>query len=122
MLQRAVVALVIVATTACTTMRPIEAFSPATAQQHLRVGDEVHIVLAGGAAYDLIVTKVEADSLVGKAESGKHWRIKYDAIRSIEAEEPDAFKSVASGIGGAAVVLYAMAVVVVHAMFKGLEE
>lgn len=122
MLQRAVVALVIAAMTACTTMRPIEDFSPATVHQHVQVGDEVHIVLAGGAAYDLIVTKVEADSLVGEAESGKHWRIKYDAIKSIETAEPDALRSVAAGIGGATVVLYVAAMALAYVIFEGLEE
>jgi hypothetical protein len=108
--------------TACTTMRPIEDFSAAKVPQYVQVGEEVHIVLASGAVYDLVVTKVEADSLVGRAESGKHWRIKYDAIQSIEAEEPDALKSVGAGVGIAAVVLYVVAVVGALIIFDRLED
>jgi hypothetical protein len=118
----AVVTLMLLSFTACTTMRPIEDFSAAKVPQYVQVGEEVHVVLASGAVYDLVVTKVEADSLVGRAESGKHWRIKYDAIQSLEAEEPDAFKSVAAGIGGAAVVLYVLVIGFVYVMFEGLEE
>jgi hypothetical protein len=120
--RNAVLALAVLSFTACTTMRPIEDFSPVKVHQHVHVGDEVHIVLASGAVYDLVVTKVEADSLLGKAESGKHWRIKYDAIKSIEAEEPDALKSVAAGIGGTVAVLYVLTAAFVYMMFEGLEE
>jgi len=118
----AVVALTLLSFTACTTMRPIEGFEPAKAQQHVQVGDEVRIVLASGAVYELVVTKVEADSLVGKAESGKHWRIKYDAIKQIESEESDALTSVAAGVGITAVVLYVVAVLGALALFKALED
>jgi len=120
--RSAVVTLTLLSFTGCTTMRPIEDFSPAKVHQHVQVGEEVHIVLASGAVYDLVVTKVEADSLVGRAESGKHWRIKYDAIRHIEAEEPDAFKSVAAGIGTTVAVLYVVLAVAAYAFFESLEE
>jgi hypothetical protein len=120
--RRAVIVLTLLSFTACTTMRPIEDFSPAKVHQYVQVGEEVHIVLASGAVYDLVVTKVEADSLVGKAESGKHWRIKYDAIKSLESEEPDAFKSIAAGIGTTVAVLYVLVAAAAYAFFKGLEE
>lgn len=118
----AIVTLMLLSFTACTTMRPIEDFSPAKVPRYVQVGEDVHVVLASGAVYDLVVTKVEADSLVGKAESGKHWRIKYDAIQSIEAEERDALKSVAAGIGGTVVVLYVVAIAFVYMLFEDLEE
>jgi hypothetical protein len=121
-LRGAVVTLTLLSFTACTTMRPIEDFSPAKVHQYVEVGEEVRIVLASGAVYDLVVTKVEADSLVGRAESGKHWRIKYDAIKSIEAEESDALKSVAAGVGITAVVLYVVAVVGALIIFDRLED
>ena len=122
LLRHAVVAITLLSFTACTSMRPIEDFSPAKVHQHVQVGEKVHVVMASGAVYDLVVTKVEADSLVGKADSGKHWRIRYDAIQSMEAEEPDALKSVAAGVGGTVVVLYVVAVALVYAIFEGLEE
>jgi hypothetical protein len=118
----AVVTVTLLCFTACTTMQPIEDFTPATVHQHVEAGERVHVVLASGAVYDLVVTKVEADSLVGRADSGKHWRIKYDAIRQIEAEEPDAFNSVAAGIGGAVVVLYVVTLIAVVAFFDSLDD
>jgi hypothetical protein len=106
----AVIAITLLSLTACTTMQTIEDFTPAKVHQYVDQGDEVHIVMANGAVYDLVVTKVEADSLVGKADSGKHWRIKYAAIRHIEVEEHDALKSTVAGVGGGLVVLYSLAI------------
>jgi hypothetical protein len=114
----AVVAVTLLCFTACTSMQPIEDITPATIRQQVQVDDEVHIVLRSGAVYDLVVTKVEEDSLVGEADSGKHWRIKYDAIRSIESEQGSAGKT-AGLVGGAAVLLYAAVLVVgVLALFE----
>ena len=119
--RHAVVAATLLSFTACTTMQPIKNFSPATAQEHIHTGDEVHVVLGNGSVYDLEVTKVEEDSFVGEADSGKRYRIKYASIRSIESEQASAGKTAGLGAGVMA-VLYAVAIVTVLALFHVVDN
>ena len=102
----AVIWLTLLSFTACTSLRPIEDFSPSRIRAQVEVGDDVHIVTRKGATYDLTVTRVESDALVGRAESGKLWKVHYEAIEYIEVEEADL-------VGTAGGVLMSFYVVVV---------
>ena len=115
--RHAVVAATLLSFTACTTMQPIKNFSPETAPQDIHKGDEVHVVLGNGSVYDLEVTKVEEDSFVGEADSGKSYRIKYASIRSIESEQASAGKTAGLGVGAIVVVLGAIVVIGTLALF-----
>ncbi len=68
-----------------------QAADPAPAQaapddisQRVHPGDEVRIVTHAGHTLNLRVTKVEQDSLTGSADTGKHYRVQYSAIREFE--------------------------------------
>jgi cytochrome c-type biogenesis protein CcmH/NrfG len=86
-LRNGCVALTLLCFAGCTTLQPIEDFSPSKIRETVEVGDQVSIVAMNGRTYDLEVTAVEADALRGVAASGKAYKIKYEAIRSIRAEQ-----------------------------------
>ena len=81
------VALTLLCFAGCTTLQPIEDFSPSKIRETVEVGDEVSITGMNGITYELEVTAVEADALRGVSESGKEYRIKFEAMRSIRAEQ-----------------------------------
>ena len=87
--------------TACTTMRPIEDFSPSQLRQEVEVGDEVEIVATNGKRYELEVTKVEADALYGEADSGKRYKVPFESIQSIRVEKVSGWRT-----AGVTVVVY----------------
>lgn len=120
--RNTVVALTVLSFTACTTMRPIEDFSPSSIRQQVEPGDEVHIVTVTDAIYDLTVTKVEADALVGATDAGKSYRVHYEAIKYIEAEKTDAWKTAGTALGGTIVLLYLLALYAVYAFFDAIDD
>jgi len=105
----AVVAFALLSLTGCTTLRPIEDFSPSRIRAGVEVGDRVRIVTLADVRYDLKVTKVEADALYGIAKSGKHYKVMFEAMRTIEVEKVAGWK-VATGVGTAIGVLAAAVV------------
>ena len=101
---RAVALAAVFALAGCTSMRAIPDVSPTGIQQEVQPGDEIHVVLMDGRAFDLEVTRVDADTLTGVAESGKAFRIRYDAVRWLEVAEADGggfLGGVVGTIGGA---------------------
>lgn len=95
--------------TGCTSMQPIKESTPQNAREQLEVGDEVRVVATNGTAYELVVTRVGDDSFSGKAENGKHYKVPYAAIQSIEAEQVSAAKT-GGAIGATTIVLYIAAI------------
>jgi hypothetical protein len=120
--RRAIVAVVVVSLVGCTSLAPLEDFSPSRIQQAVRPGDEVHIVVLAGASYDLTVQRVDADSLTGRSSSGKSYRIMFEAIRSIEVEEVDAVATVGGTLVTAYVVVSAIVVYALLAFFESIDD
>ena len=120
--RNTVVALTVLSFTGCTTLRPIEDFSPSTIRQQVEPGDEVRIVALTGEIYELTVTKVESDALVGRTDAGKSYRVHYEAIQYIEVERVDGWMTAGGVLGGAVVVLYIAAVYALYAFFDAIDD
>jgi len=120
--RNTVVALTVLSFTGCTTLRPIEDFSPSTIRQQVEPGDEVRIVALTGEIYELTVTKVESDALVGRTDAGKSYRVHYEAIQYIEVEKSDAWKTAGSALGGTVVLLYLLGVYALYAFFDAIDD
>ena len=112
---RVVTALVtLLAFTGCTTMRMLEERSPASIQQNVDRGDRVRVAAGDGRVYELTVTKVEADSLTGRADNGKLYKIRYSGIQALEVREADLIGTVGAGLGTAVVIAGIALVVALH--------
>lgn len=70
----------------CTTLRPLEDFSPTLIREVVQAGDEVEIVTMKGTKYELDVTLVDEESIHGTTASGKRYVVKFEAIRAIRVE------------------------------------
>jgi hypothetical protein len=82
-----VVGLTLLSFTACTSLQPIRDFTPSRIREQVHAGDRVSILWRSGAQYDVTVTAVDADALHGTATDGKHYKILFEDIRSIEVEK-----------------------------------
>lgn len=102
--------------TGCTSMRAIEDPAPEHIREQVKVGDEIRVVATDGTTYDLEVTQVAEDSLTGKTESGKRYRVPYSAIVSIEVSKVSAAKT-GGTLSAVALVLYAAAIYLVLVLF-----
>lgn len=112
--QAVVVVATLLAFTGCSTMRLLDERSPASIQQNVGPGDRVRIAASNGKVYELTVTEVEADSLTGKAASGKRYKVQYAAINAIEVQEADVLASVGAGLGTLLVVSTVALLVALH--------
>lgn len=81
----------------CTSMRPVGEISPTGIAQAVAPGDQVRIVLRDGRQFDLDVDRVDGESLTGTADSGRRFRIRYSAVRTIQVEDVDAAKTAGAG-------------------------
>lgn len=108
----ALVLMLVCTLVACTTLQPIEDFSPSVIRQQVHVGDHVLIESVKGNTYKLTVTLLDDKSLHGTDANGKGFRVDYEAIRTIKAEEINA-AGVAVGFGATLSVLAAAAFAVV---------
>jgi hypothetical protein len=116
-----VVALMVLSLTACSTLRPIDDFSPSRIRAHVEVGDDVRIVARSGVAYELEVTAIGAAELEGRAASGKKYRIAFEAIQFIEVEEGDAIKTVAVSLASLYVVITVLFVLALRELGEDME-
>lgn len=112
--QAVVVVATLLAFTGCSTMRLLDERSPASIQQNVGPGDRVRIAASNGKVYELTVTQIEADSLTGKAASGKRYKVQYAAINAIEVQEADVLASVGVGLGTLLVVSTVALLVALH--------
>ena len=120
--RNAVLALVLLSFTACTTLQPIQDFSPSRIRQQVEVGDEVRIVTLTGATYQFEVTSVEADALQGTADSGKQYKVMFEAIKVIDVEKVSGWKT-ATGVGATVSTLAVIFVaIIVYFMIDLFEE
>jgi hypothetical protein len=108
------VVLTLLAFTGCSTMRLLDERSPASIQQNVAPGDRVRVAASNGKVYELTVTAMEADSLTGKADNGKRYKIRYAAINAIEVQEGDVGKSIGAGLVTLYVVSVAALLVALH--------
>lgn len=88
-LRSSVIALLLAlfTSTAWPAMRPVEDLSPAGIQAQLKPGDRVRVAVRDGRSFELRVTRVEAESLTGAADSGKQFRVRYSAIERLERDD-----------------------------------
>jgi hypothetical protein len=120
LLRDCCVALTLACFAGCTTLQPIEEFSPSTIREEVAVGDRVSIVATNGVTYEFEVTAVEADALRGVSRSGKHYKVMFEAIRTIRAEQVHAGHtagSIGATIGVIAAVFGALAFYAFVTMF-----
>lgn len=89
------VALLYLALQACAVQRSV-ALSPATAERHLSIGDEVVVVLKTGKIYRAIVVEVTDAALVSE-----HRRYTWDEIKYITHKEEEPVLSILATIGAA---------------------
>lgn len=67
-------------------MQALPDTSPAAIRQQVQPGDRVRIAVRDGRSFELRVTRVEAESLTGTADTGKSYRIRYGAIERLERD------------------------------------
>jgi hypothetical protein len=91
--RNAVVVLIVVSFTACTTMRPLEDLHPAKIQEEIEIGDLVEILATNGTTYELEVTKLDDKALYGDADSGKRYKVPFGAIKTIQVEKVSGWKT-----------------------------
>ncbi len=103
-IRSTVVAFTLLSFTACTTLRPIEDFSPSQLRQEVEVRDRVEIVATNGKRYELEVTKVEADALYGETDSGKRYKVPFVSIQSIQVAKVSGWRTA----GATLVVVYVL--------------
>lgn len=93
--QKTVVWIVLLAfTTGCTSMRPITATTPATWQEQLSAGDEVHIRRSDGSEVLFTVEELDAEGI-----SGGGFEVAYTDIDELSVRKGSAPKSAALGVG-----------------------
>ena len=97
---------------ACTTLRPLEDFSPTALREQVHEGDRIRIVTLKGATYEMEVTKVEQDRLHGVTDGGKRFYVDFEVIRSIEVERAQGWKIV-TGLGATLTTLAVLTVMAV---------
>lgn len=82
--------------TAWPAMQPVEDLSPAGIRAQLEPGDRVRVEVRDGRSFELRVTRVEAESFTGAADSGKQFRVRYSAIERLERDHGAAATSAPS--------------------------
>lgn len=102
-LRLAIVGIMLISFTACTTLQPLQDFTPSKIREQVHVGDRVSIVWRSGARYDIKVTAVDADALHGVTDAGKAYKFLFEGIRSIEVEKRRGWQ-IGTGIGAAVTV------------------
>lgn len=103
-------ALALLCLSGCTTLRPIEDFSPSQIRQRVDVGDHVRIVTLTGATYELDVTGLYRDQLHGRNASGQVYKVHFEAIRTIEVADVTGWKvATITGVGITALAVTAFA-------------
>lgn len=113
-----VTGLTLMSFTACTTMQRVEDFSPSTIQGQVAVGDRVEILASNTMTYELVVQEMGSTYLVGQADSGKRYKIQFEAIRELRTRQVSAGTTVA-GIG---VGLYVVLVGLFIAFLASLDD
>lgn len=82
----------------CTTMRAANDVSPASIQAQLHEGDEVTITTKSGSVYNLTVTAIKRDALIGSAD--RHAvKVAYDQIATLKVRKFSAGKTAGLGAG-----------------------
>ena len=102
--------------TGCTSIQAIKEPTPDRIRAQVEVGDEIHVSATNGTIYDLEVTRMDDDSLTGRAESGKRYKVPYSAIESIEVRGASAART-GGALGVVTLVLYAAAVYLALVLF-----
>jgi len=80
---------------ACTSMRPIEDFSPSKIREQVHVGDRASVVYGSSGRYDITVTAVDADALHGVTDAGNGYKFPFEKIRAIDVERTSKGKTTA---------------------------
>jgi hypothetical protein len=119
--RKAVVAVMLVSLVGCTTTQTLRDVTPETVVHQVEPGDRAIIVAKNGKTYDLLVLEVGTDSLVGKTEPGKLYRVKYTAIESIRIERTDRARA-REGVALLVLVGIGLVVLIVVGMRKLGEE
>jgi len=115
----AIVGLMLLSFTGCTTLQTIEDFSPSVLEQRIEVGDRVHVVARSGKDYDLTVTRVDGAMLEGHNDAGKRYKIPFEAILHVEVAEADV---VASAFATLVTVFAVATAIVVYAIITWADE
>lgn len=102
----------------CTTMQRVQDFSPSTIRSQVAVGDRVEILASNTMTYELVVQELGDTYLVGQADSGKRYKIQFEAIRELRTQQVSAGTTVA-GIG---VGLYVVLVGLFIAFLASLDD
>ena len=91
-----VVGLTLISFTGCTSMRPIEEFTPSKIREEVHAGDHALVVYGSGhVEYDITVTAVDADALHGVTADGQGYKFPFEKIRSIDVERTSKGKTTA---------------------------
>ena len=111
-----VVALTIVSFTACTSMQPLEDFSPSKIRKEVDVGDRVSLVYAK-VRYDVTVTAVDAEAVHGTTDGGKAYKFPYEGIQAIDVKK----MSWGDTAGAAGATVYAAVIVFIIVLLRSLK-
>lgn len=111
-----VTGLTLLSFTACTTMQAVRDFSPSTIRGQVAVGDRVEILASNDMTYELVVQELGDTYLVGQADSGRRYKIQFEAIRELRTRQVNAAATV-GGIGaGLYLVMIGLFIVLVNSL------
>jgi len=116
--RNTVVMLTLLSFTACTTMQPMEDFSPSKIRDEVEVGDRVEIIATTGMTYDVEVLELGDTFVMGRTDAGKRYKIQYEAIKTIRVAEVSPLKTV----GGIGVTLYVVLIGLFIAWLASLDD
>lgn len=105
----------------CTSMKAVEV-PTATSTAQVEAGDKVRVTTKVGRVYALEISKMADDSMTGRDEAGKLWKVPFDQIQTIEVEKVNAGKTAGAtfaGIGLAAIALFVLGTI---AFGKAMED
>ena len=86
----------------------------------VETGDQVSVVTRDGREHTFTVSRVEADAIAGGTEGGAEVTISIDDVVALRKRRIDAVRTAAAAVGGYLVVVAAVAVYAISAMFDDL--
>lgn len=93
----------------CTSVRVLEKPSAETMHQKLAVGDEAVITTDTGKRYELRITALKEDALLGRDADNQQYKVHFNAIQSVEHRSISVGKTTgAAGSMGATYLVYLM--------------
>lgn len=104
---RAVIAMIAaLALVSCTSMQVVKGRESGSIRHEVSVGDDVEIWMTSGTFFELKVSSVGDDSLVGSDDHKKSWKVPYKQISKLEVRKVSVLKTTALTLAAIYAVLW----------------